>query len=335
MAIELSAEALKAQTELTDAHSGLTTAKSGLDGIDKRLTTIDSQINGIQGRQQEEIGLLEEAKLKDILGIYDPRLQNVIALSLGNEDLQLPANPDIEACQRIAELDAAIKGSAGQPITVINPSKEWVDFAVLEESDPEFSIEAKGLVIASGPNVHSKSRVELPTYGALAIDPDTGTSPAIDGNRELYAREHRIDGISRPIIDDPLTTKAVLPGEKAEDYQEEDEQTTLVLIGYNHLHDVLNDIFEIKADTYGPAATEDDREESSRTFRLIDLTIEQLKKKGVEFDPDFIDGYLLYRINILEKAGENEDEAKDPYRQQVLESLWKKYEELHEAGWLK
>ncbi|HET7673609.1 MAG TPA: hypothetical protein VFK11_03805, partial [Candidatus Saccharimonadales bacterium] len=289
MDVELSAEALKAQTELTAAQSGVAEAKSGLDGVEARLKEIDTQIGGIEERHQGEIGTLNEAKLKDILGIYDPRLQNVIALALGNEDLMLPENPDLEACQRIAELDMAIKGSAGQPVTVINPNKEWVDFAVLQEPDPEFRIETKGLVIASGSNVHSKNRIELPTYEALAIDPDNGTHPAIDGNRELYAREHRIDGISSPIID-PLTTKAVLPGEKAEDYEDRDEQTTLVLIGYHHVHDVLNDIFKIETGTYGPDATEEDKVKSASTFRMIDVTIEQLKKRGIEFDPDFIDG---------------------------------------------
>lgn len=333
MGIELSAEALKAQAELTGAQDGLATAKTGLEGVERRLGGIDTQIGEIQGRHKEELGSLEEAKLKDILGIYDKRLQNVIALALGNEDMTLPADPDLEACQRIAELDAAIKGSAGQPIIVINPAKGWIDFTALQEPDPEGTIETKGLVIASGPNVHSKHRIELPAYGALAIDPDKGTTPAIDGNRELYAREHRIDGISSPVID-PLTTKAILPGEKATDYQD-DEQTTLILIGYHHLHDVLNDIFKLETGSFGPDASEEDNMNSARTFRLIDSTIDQLKKRGIEFDPDFIDGYLLFRISVLEKARQDESEIKDDYTKQVLDGLWKKYEELLEAGWLK
>ncbi|HEX5456017.1 MAG TPA: hypothetical protein VFW77_01490 [Candidatus Saccharimonadales bacterium] len=333
MGIELSAEALRAQTELADAQSGAADARSGLDRVETRLKAVDAQIAGIQGRHQGEIGSLEEAKLRDVLGIYDSRLQNVIALSLGNEDMQLPENPDLEACQRIAELDASIKGSAGQPVTVINTNKDWVDFALLQEPDPEFRIETKGLVIARGPNVHSKHRIELPTYGALAIDPDKGTSPAIDGNRELYAREHRLDGISNPIVD-PLVTKAVMPGENAEDYQDEDSETTLVLIGYSHLRGVLNDILGFAVDA--SASGEDSDSDTSRSFRRADLMVKELQKKGVEFDPDFIDGYLLYRISALEKSdNSNGGEIKDGYRKQVLAGLWEKYEQLLEAGWLK
>lgn len=333
MGIELSAEALRVQTELAGAQDGLATAKSGLKGVETRLGEIDAQIGGIQARQGEELKDLEESKLKEVLGIYDPRLRNVIGLALGNEDMTLPENPDLEECQRIAELDAIIKGSAGQPIVVINPDKGWIDFSTLQEPDPEGTIETKGLVIARGPNIHSKHRIELPAYGALAIDPDKGTSPAIDGNSELYAREHRIDGISSPIID-PLTTKAILPGEKAEDYQD-DEQTTLILIGYHHLNDVLNDIFDLGTGSFGPDASEEDGTNSARTFRLIDSTIDQLRKRGIKFDPDFIDGYLLFRITALEKAVEDEGEAEDPYQKQVLAGLWKKYEELLEAGWIK
>lgn len=327
MSIELSAEALKARTELTDAQAGLDSVKGSLASVDTSLVEIDAQIGTIQGQQEKELGDLEEAKLKDILGVYDHRLQNVIALALGGEKSTIPKNPDLEACQKIAELDAVIKGSAGQPIVVINPAKPWVDFAILQEADPEHEIEAKGLVIASGPTVHSKNRIELPSYGALAIDPDSGELE-IGSERELYAREHRIDGISSSIID-PLKTKAVLPGEKAEYYQEEDSDTTLILIGYDHLSDVLNDIFGFSSE---PSTSEEDSE-ARKSFMRLDTIIKKLQKKGIEFDPDFIDGYLLHRISILEKT-EEESAGKNEYKKQVLSGLWKKYEQLIESGWL-
>ncbi|HEX5798294.1 MAG TPA: hypothetical protein VFX79_02965 [Candidatus Saccharimonadales bacterium] len=325
MGIELSAEGERIAEVLPEAQAGLDKAQSELRGVEQEAKGLDKASSEIGDRHSEELRGLASNKTQEILADYSPRLQSVIALALGNKDMVLPDDPDLEACQKIAELDAIIKDSAGQPIVVINPEKNWVDFAMLEEDDPDSMIDTKGLVIGrTGPSVHSKDRIELPTYSPLAIDPKTGSQPE-DDDVELQLREHR-HGLLPRIVIDPKTTKAVLSGEKAEDYQEGNEDTTLVLVGYENVREILNDIFGF----------EPGDDEAIESFFKINALIKKLGEKSIDFDPDFINGYLSHRIAELEKEIQEAGgvEKADRYKVRMLNTLHDKHASLAEDGWL-
>lgn len=326
MGIQLSEEGERIAEVLPEAQAGLSKAQGELRGINQEVEGIDKGRREIEERLSEELKSLTSDKTKEILADYSPHLQSVIALALGNKDMDLPDNPDLEICRRIAELDAVIKDSAGQPVIVINPDKGWVDFAMLQEHEPEGMIDAKGLVIGrTGPSIRSKDRIELPTYSPLAVDPKTGSYPEEDDDVELRLREHRGDLLPRIVID-PKVAKAILPGDRPEDHNAEDEDATLVLIGYGHVREILNDIFKFEAGD----------DEAAISYFKINTMIKELSERSIDFDPDFIEGYLTHRIAGLEREIQEAggvDQA-DSYKVSLLKSLGDKHTSLVNEGWL-
>lgn len=330
MGTQLSAKGERIAEVLPEAQASLSEAQGELRYVEQETGGIDRQRGELEQRHAEELETLALDRTKAMLAGYDPRLQSIIASALGNKDMELPEDLDLETCQRIAELDAFIKDSAGQPVVVINPDKDWVDFGMLQEHYPEGMTDIKGLIIAiDGPTVQGNNRIELPTYRRLAIDPKTGEYPedSDDDDVEIQLREHRYDFTPRIAID-PTTTKPVLPGEKPEDYQKE-ENTTLVLVGYTHVRNVLNDILGFEPG--------EDEEKASGAFLKINFIVKQLSERVVKFDPDFIDGYLSYRIADLEREIQDtgDIEEADNYKVRLLRSLHDKHSSLVEEGWLR
>lgn len=331
MNIELSAEGQKVVSELPPAQTDLRAAETALEAIGQEIKGLDRKAEKLEQEHAKDLEALETDRTKSILINYDPYLQSVMAFALGNKDRLLPEDPDLEACQRIAELDAKLKNSAGQPVVVINPGKGWIDFGTLPAADPERRIESKGLVFDDDPHTHSNPRIEVPVHNVLALNPDTGKYPdrSLDSDGELFAREQGFNAMHRPIID-PAATRAVLPGETAEDYADDGQETTLILIGHTHLRNILNDILGFEPG--------EDRHEGHTNFFRIDSAVKELREHGTIFyEPDMIDGYLLFRISVLEQEMQEDGlpPEKDEYRKQVLEGLWSKYNELLETGWLK
>ncbi|HYF96487.1 MAG TPA: hypothetical protein VD947_00435 [Patescibacteria group bacterium] len=330
MNIPMSPEAQKALAELPPAEEGLRNAERELKGVESELKKLDEQQICLGQDHENELEELSERRAEAVVGSYDPELRSVIGLALGNEDRSLPDKPDLGAYEKIAELDAALRDYEGQPIVVISPQKSWIDIGVLQEADPEARVKTKGLVIGNGPTIRSKSRIEIAVYGTVAIDPETGMYPEASSDAstiELFEREQRFGGVQRPIID-PLNTRAILPTESSEDLDVEDRETTLVFIGFNHLQSVMNDIFSFDPNSSDEAQSE----EAARSFRVLDSTIKKLRENGLDFDPDFINGYLSYRIGLLEQDISLEEA--EGYKTSQLKALQDKHEALLKDGWI-
>ena len=318
-------------------------ALQDLQAADAELAAKSGEVDGATQRQAELESDHESATTditlehsRRIFEGYSPKLRDIIRHAFA-DDNELMRVPPLEDCQRIAELDGIIAAAAGQPVVVMKPGKDWIDVGMLDKSRETDRGERTGLQLSYSFKAGGSSIV-LPVHDAMAIDVSTGAEPSWEDKREdeeLRHRDHLRIGSqperSQPYID-PLHTR-VLPAAEDTEPPKGEGGTTHVLVGYGYLQHTLNRIYGFDfSELKGGEEMED-----YKKFRAVIKLQERLEQVGIDFDIDYIDGCLAYRIDKLEasiEAGGSLQGLSSPYQQSVLDGMKQKLAGLVEDGWI-
>lgn len=319
-------------------------ALQDLTASDAELTAKSGELDGVNQRQAE-LERTHQSAAADIAINYSARvfegygrkLKDIIRHVVVGDEGELTDVPPLEDCQRIAELDARIAAAAGQPVIVLKPGKKWIDVGMLDRAEESDRGTRTGLQLSYNFKAGGSSIV-LPVHEALAIDVRTGEDPSWEDRREddeLRHRDHLRVGSqperARPYID-PLHTR-VLPAAEDADSAETTAETIHVLVGYGYLQHTLNRIYGFD---FGELKGDEEMKDYVK-FRALAKLQERLGQAGIEFDIDYIDGCLDYRIDKLEsamQAGESAQTPSSQYQKSVLDGMQQKRARLTEEGWL-
>jgi hypothetical protein len=317
--------------EEATADEAAKTAATAVEGIDSREQALrDEHATAVAGVAAEHASRT--------FGTYAPRLQHLMEHVLGGGEGDTGQTPDLEDCERIFAVDGLISAAAGQPVLVVRPERSWIDIGRLKlPPDPAVS-ESTGLRL----DFHWRTEeptVVLPVIDTVTIDPATGQQPTTEvqyADEELSRRRKpRMsqfeEARTQPAID-PLHTAVIVPGvgKIGAEASEDGQAVTHILVGYDFLQKALNRVLGFDFD-------DTEALDAVRNVRLIEQQNERLGAAGVAFDPDFIDGYLAYRIEMLEhdisEAGAHNGPSQ-AYHEAVLRTMRDKLSTLVEAGWI-
>jgi len=316
-----------ARTELTTALGGITTQSSGLE------------LQGESYKWPDQLGKEWAAEaasqIKKILeGHSGSRLLEIVGQVFGDEEEKLTDLPPAEQLQQVVNLDTLIRMAAGQPVVVLKPGKTWMDIGLLET--PQGGADNNIGLQRSYDVREATSSIVLPVHKSLTMDIKTAKELDLKDQQddELRARAVRpIDAPgepTRPVIA-PLTTRVLLAAENARSTPD-DAVTTYVLVGYTQLQQTLNRILGFDMSRID---SDNDDEAKSKLYAALQIQ-KRLEEHGIVFDIDFIDGYLAYRIDVLERAIQESGPLKTMslYQETALDDMRQKFARLTDDGWI-
>lgn len=318
--------------QLPGALADVQGVEAELEPVSSRLRAIDGDKTQLDVEQAAMTSAIDMDHAQKAFRSYDQRLRDIMRTVLSDEDGVMVV-PPLEDCMRIAEVDEHIVAAAGQPVVVLRPGKNWIDVAKLH--DPDHSSFGQVGLQFSHRFRSGKDSIELPVHDTIAIDIATGTEPDFDTrhkDEELKQRDSTRLGVQperiRPSIN-PLATR-VLPAAEA---GEAESDITYVLVGYDYLQQTLNRVLGFDFEEF----KDNENLEGYKRFNAINTMQKRLQEVGINFDPDFINGYLAYRMNELEqsmRASEEQPLSSSAYQHLALENMRRKLTSLQEAGLL-
>lgn len=317
--------------DATAADTAIRTQTTELDGLARREREL-------QGEQSAAASGVAADHASRVFGTYEPKLQHLMKHVLAGGEDDSTQTPSLEDCERIFAVDGLIHAAAGQPVVVVRPDKPWIDVGMLKAPHDRDFGENTGLQLAFHWR-NDEPAVVLPVHDTVTIELATAREPSFEtrqGDEELQRRNRPRrsmdqDDRTQPAID-PLHTAVILPGvgQVGAETAEADPPTAHVLVGYDFVQKALNRVLGFDFD-------ETDELEAAKSVSLIDRQKERLTQAGLPFDPDFIDGYLAYRIEMLERemsvAGPYNAPSK-AYQQAIRQTMRNKFHTLVEEGWI-